>query len=90
MSTNRDIFESVIYVNSEQAQDATENLRKKLEKLNKEYEVLDNAEKKDIKQILKKRSRLMMSREALNQLRKEQRTTKRRCKTLTREASIIL
>lgn len=90
MSTNRDIFESVIYVNSEQAQDATENLRKKLEKLNKEYEVLDNAEKKDIKQILKKRSRLMMSREALNQLRKEQRTTKRRFKTLTREASIIL
>ena len=90
MSTNRDIFESVIYVNNEQAQDATKQHSEKVERLNKEYEVLDNAEKKDIKQILKKRSRLMMSREALNQLRKEQRTTKRRFKTLTREASIIL
>lgn len=58
MATSRDTFESVIYVNNEQAQDATEKLRQKLEKLNKEYEALNNAEEKDIKQILKKKKQI--------------------------------
>lgn len=58
MATSRDTFESVIYVNNEQAQDATEKLRQKLEKLNKEYEALNNAEEKDIKLILKKKKQI--------------------------------
>lgn len=45
MSTSRDTFESVIYVNNEQAQDALMEQNQKLEKLQKSYASLNKSSK---------------------------------------------
>ena len=52
MATSRDTFESVIYVNNEQAQDAIAAMTKELNKNAKAYEKLLNTEgatKKELK-----------------------------------------